>query len=617
MTLDYTANPAELPEGTLGRLFLEAIDAYGDDVALRFFPGGGPELRDVSYREVLGRVRAAAGGLEALGLARGDKAAIISDNRVEWAVSDYACLCSGVLDVPIYPTLTAEQIAYILADSGARVVFTAHEELMGRVLEAAGQVEQDVTTVVFDPPAACPEGALSWAEFLERGQQVADGVDEETFRRRALESDPQDVATILYTSGTTGNPKGVQLTHNNLFSNVEASSRVLPCSPTDSTMSFLPLSHVFQRMVDYFFFSKGVSIAYAHSIETVAEDLRIVRPSVVVAVPRLYEKVYDKITAASGLKRKLIRWASGVGDAWAELKLAGREPGGWLAARYKLADALVFKKVRAAVGGNLRYFISGSAPLSPKLNRFFYSIGLPILEGYGLTETSPVTNVNTFEDFRIGTVGKAVAGTEIKIAEDGEILIRGPQVMKGYYNLPEATAAAIDPEGWFKTGDIGELDDDGFLRITDRKKDLIKTSGGKYVAPQPIENELKASEFVEQVVVIGDRRNFCSVILVPAMPALQHWAEDIGLDVTDPRALLERREVHELFENEVAVRLRGLARYEMPKKIGLVPDVFTVEDGSLTPTQKVKRRVIEERYGELIEDFYKPESVDQHVFVAK
>jgi long-chain acyl-CoA synthetase len=614
MALDYTSNPTDLPEGTLCELFLGAVDAFRDDVGFRFFPGEGPEIQDVTYGDLFKRVRAAEGGLREMGLERGDKAAIISENRVEWAVSDYACLCSGVLDVPIYPTLTAEQVAYIIGNSGARVVF-ASEELVTKVLDAATGVEQDVTVVVFGPTASCPEGTVPWSDFLESGRRRAGEETEEDFRARALEARPEDVATILYTSGTTGSPKGVQLTHNNLFSNVEASSRVLALKKVDSTMSFLPLSHVFQRMVDYLHLSQGVSIAYAHSVQTVADDLKLVRPSIVCSVPRLYEKVYDKVTAAEGLKRKLVQWASGVGDEWAEVKLAGVGPGAWLGLRYSIADALVFKKIRAAVGGNLRFFVSGSAPLSPKLNRFFYSIGLTILEGYGLTETSPVTNVNTFESFRIGTVGKAVPGTEIKIAEDGEILVRGPQVMKGYYNLPEATAAAIDSEGWFSTGDIGEIDDDGYLKITDRKKDLIKTSGGKYVAPQPIENELKASAFIDQVVVIGDRRKFCAVIIVPAFPALEKWARAIGLNVVDPAALLERREVQELFESEVSSNLGGLAHYEMPKKIGLIADAFTIEDGSLTPTQKVKRRVVEERYSDLIDAFYEPANVDRAVFV--
>lgn len=616
MALTYVSNLEDFPRGTLTQLFFEVVDSKGPEVALRHFVGTGPELADITYDDVRERVRACADGLVAAGLGPEDRVAIIAENRPEWAIADYACLCGRFQDVPIHSTLTSEQIGFILGNSGVRLAFVADGEQMAKVLEAVESLPYDISIVVFDPPMDLPANALSWADHLERGRALDGRRTADEFRAHALTAKPQDVATILYTSGTTGNPKGVMLTHDNVYSNVYASSMILPAQPGDVTLSFLPLSHVFQRMVDYLHFWKGVTIVYAHSVYTVAQDIQIVSPTIVCAVPRLYEKVYSAVTGATGLKKKLVDWATEVGAEWVEAKTSGARPGLGLRLRYALADRIVYSKVKAGIGGRLRYFVSGSAPLSPKINAFFYGMGITILEGYGLTETSPVTNVNTFEDFRIGTVGKAVRGTEIKIEEDGEILIRGRQVMKGYLDLPEVTAEAIDDEGWFRTGDIGEIDDDGFLRITDRKKDLFKTSGGKYIAPQQIENMLKTHQLIEQAVVIGDGRKFCSVILVPDFIALQKWATGIGLAVSEPSDLIARREVQEMFESELASELRSLARYEVPKKIGLVSEPFSIEDGTLTPTQKVKRRVVSERYGALIELFYEEASVDQTVFVA-
>ncbi len=615
-TLDHASNPADLAPGTLAELFITTVEARRDQVAFRHFPGEGPQIVDISYGEALEQVRAVVGGLRALGVERGDRAAILSENRPEWAFVDYGCICAGVWDVPIYATLTQPQVAYILGNSSASLIFTSTPEQMEKVVAARARIDGSPQIVVFDAPEQVPEGVLSWSDFIAQGRQDMAHVSAEAFRASALEAEPDQVATLLYTSGTTGDPKGVMLTHNNLRSNVQAASVQLPMAADDSTMSFLPLSHIFQRMVDYLFFSSGVSIAYAHSILTVADDFKVVRPTVAVSVPRLYEKVYNGVMEAEGFKKKLIQWAKGVGDAWADEVLDGREPGALLRLRYRVADAVVFKKIRAAVGGRIRYFISGGAPLAPELSRFFYFVGLPILEGYGLTETSPVTNVNTLERFKIGTVGPPVPGTEIRIAEDGEILVRGPQVMKGYYELPEATAEAIDEGGWFHTGDIGEIDEQGLLTITDRKKDLIVTAGGKNVAPQPIENRLKTNDYVDQVVMLGDRRNFCSVLIVPSFVNLESWADKLGIAFQDRRSLLSNLEVQEFMETQVFDALRGLARYETPKKIGLLEDPFTVEDGTLTPTEKVKRRAVVALYKDLIDSFYEEESFDQTTFVG-
>ena len=472
-TGDYAVHRAEIQPGTLVQLYLGTVDRFRERPAYRWFDGD--RMAEMSHDQAFSRVRGVAAGLQAFGLDRGDRVAILSENRPEWPIADFACLCLGVQDVPIYPSLTAPQVGYILSDSGATLIFVSNEDQMAKAIEACRSCEQSVRIVVFDPVDDPPPNVHSWDELIEKGRASGSEANEEAFRVGAGQAKPEDVATILYTSGTTGDPKGVLLTHNNLYSNVQASLRVLGAGPDDVTLSFLPLCHVLQRMVDYLFLSSGCVIAYPHSLQTVASDLRLVRPTVQVAVPRVYEKVYNKVMEAEGTKGRLVHWAREVGEAWSNEVLAGREPSGALKLAYKLADALVFKKIRAAVGGRIRYFVSGGGPLSPDINQFFFAAGMKILEGYGLTETSPVTNVNTHESFRIGTVGPPVPGTEVRIAADGEILIRGPQVMKGYLGRPDATAAAINDEGWFHTGDIGELDE-GFLRITDRKKDILVTA---------------------------------------------------------------------------------------------------------------------------------------------
>jgi long-chain acyl-CoA synthetase len=616
---DYASNPADLGEGTLVQLFLDAVDRLGRHAAFRYHRDG--SWHRLTYREAFDRVWAVAGGFSVVGLSRGDRAAILSENRPEWALADYGSLCAGVVDVPIYSTLIPSQIRYILEDAGVRLVFVSDREQLEKILEIRDQLPELRRIVVFDPPAGdLPEGVQSWKGFLAAGADALVGGSEVGFREAALSAGPGDTATILYTSGTTGDPKGVMLSHNNLASNVKASSQVLPLDEKDSTLSFLPLSHVFQRMVDYLLFHEGCTIAYARSLDQVPEDLKVVRPTVVVSVPRLYEKVYARVTAATGVKGLLVSWARGVGSRWADRRLAGRRPPASLRLRYALARKLVFSKIAAGVGGRLRYFVSGGAPLAPEINKFFFSAGIMILEGYGLTETSPVTNVNTPRDFpenfRIGTVGKPVPGTEVRIAEDGEILVRGPQVMKGYYNRPEATREVIDDEGWFHTGDVGELDQDGFLRITDRKKDLIVTAGGKNVAPQPIENRLKQHRFFDQPVLVGDRQRFITLLAVPDFEAVAEWAAGQGVPTGDRRKMLEDDRVGRKLLSEMNETLTDLSRFEMPKKLVILDAPFTIEDGSLTPTQKVKRRVVQERFEEKLREVYGEGKEGQDVFLG-
>ncbi len=609
MASTYAVDRRPVPESTLVELFFEAVDRHGDRAALQRLSS--PDtLESISYRQALAIVKQVVAALEASGIARGDRVAILSENRPEWSLADWGCLCAGVLDVPVYTTLTAKQVGYLLEDSGAGLVLASTSEQADKAVEAARERNLKVDVVVFDASEEKREGVTSWTGFLATGAERAAAWKDADFRAAAMSTKPDDVATVLYTSGTTGDPKGVMLTHNNIASNVRASAMVHPVGDTDSTVSFLPLSHILQRMVDYFFFWVGCTIAYPRSMDTLVADMKVIRPTVVVSVPRVYEKIYNGVMQASGIKKALIDWAVGVADRVADLRLAGREPTGLLALQYSVADRLVFSKVKNAVGGRLRFFVSGGGPLAPVLNRFFYSIGLTILEGYGLTETSPVTNVNTLEDFRIGSVGKPLPGTEIKIAEDGEILVRGPQVMKGYYNRPDATGEAIDAEGWFATGDIGELDGEGFLKITDRKKDIIVTAGGKNVAPQPIENRLKTHPLVEQVVMIGDRRKFCSLLIVPAFDKLEAWADANGVRFESRDQLVRDRRVVEYVEEQVLGTLGDLASYERPKKIALLAEDLTVENGFLTPSLKVKRRVVHERLDSVIDELYEEEAVD-------
>ena len=612
-TVDRYANPADVPEGTLVQLFFDAVDRMpGGKAAYLVLPDGDAAGtgRSWNYPQIEAVVREGAAALAKSGIRRGDRVAILSENRLEWALADWSCLCAGAVDVPIYNTLPAAQVAYILKDSGAKLVFASDGEQAAKALEAAADLDPKPEIVVFDN-AAAGDGLTAGREFMARGE----GADPDAFREEALRARPGDVATMIYTSGTTGAPKGVMLTHNNVASNVWAAKQMLEVRKSDTTLSFLPLSHVFQRMVDYLFFSAGCTVAHG-TIDRVADDLKRLRPTLMCSVPRLYEKVYQKVLDASGLKGKLVGWAVSVGRQAAALRERGQEPSGLLGLKYAVANKLVFGKIREGVGGRLRFFVSGGAPLAPEINRFFLGAGIMILEGYGLSETSPVTNVNTFEHFRIGTVGRPVPGTEIRIAEDGEILVRGPQVMKGYHGLEAKTREVISEDGWFSTGDIGELSDDGYLTITDRKKDLIKTSGGKYVAPQAIENLLKGNPYVDQAVVVGNGRNFVSVLVVPAFDKLSSWAAGAGAAASTPEALLENKRCREFLKEQVFSVMRDLARFETPKKIGLLAEPFTIENGILTPTQKVKRRVVADRYAALIDAFYDPAAADRTIFLA-
>jgi long-chain acyl-CoA synthetase len=616
--MEARGGPRPAP-GTLNQLFFEAVSKYNRPDALQFKRNG--VYHPISHTEVADRVRHAARGLSSLGVRRGDRVGILSENRPEWAIADFACLTVGLTDVPIYPTLPADQIAYMLKDSGVVAVFVSSKAQAEKIREIRTQLPALKTVIGFDDIPGLTN--MSMAELEIRGTQGENRESIATYREDALSVKPDDLATIIYTSGTTGEPKGVMLTHDNIFSNVEASRKAIPFEGRDIGLSFLPLSHIFERMAGhYLMFATGTSIAYAESIDTVPANLVEVRPTLVLSVPRLYEKMFARVleTALTGgfLKRKIFFWARGIAERWANEKLAGREPSGLLAQQYAIAQKLVFSKLKARTGGRLRYFVSGGAPLAPEINKFFYAAGLEILEGYGLTETSPVIAVNTPANFRIGTVGKLIDGAEVKIASDGEILTRGPNVMKGYYNKPDATREAIDPDGWFHTGDIGELND-GFLAITDRKKDIIVTAGGKKVAPQPLENKVKTNKYVAQAVMIGDKRKFPAMLIVPNFDQLERWATRNNIIWTDRAQLLRMPTIQAKIEKEVNKELEGAAHFEMPKRVGLLEHDFSIEAGELTPTQKVKRKAIDKHYKALIDSMYEDAErtgiTDQHAIV--
>jgi long-chain acyl-CoA synthetase len=588
---------------TLCDIFLAAAGSPKADL-LRSKTGG--QWRSVSAADFGFTVKALSLGLNALGIQPGDRVAILSENRPEWAMADYAILCAGAASVPIYPTLPAVQIAPLLKDCGARAIVVSTAEQLAKVREIKAECPalEYVITVEGAPPAET--GYLSFGQAVDKGRptlEMSPGV----FEQRVGRVRAEDLATIIYTSGTTGEPKGAMLTHGNFVSNVLNSCQVVPISEEAVALSFLPLSHVFERMIDYSYMHVTATIAYAESVEKLRDNFLEVNPHTFAAVPRVYEKVHgrimDKVAAGSGLKQKLFSWAVGAGREKVGYLDRGEPIPSGLAMKAKLADALVFKKIRAALGNRFRYAVSGGAPLSRSLAEFFIGAGVMIYEGYGLTETSPVICVNGPGRWRLGTVGKPIPGVEVRIAEDGEILSRGPHIMKGYFGKPEATAEAIDSEGWFHTGDIGHLDADGFLAITDRKKDLIVLAGGKKAAPQPIENELKKSAYVELPIVLGDRHKFLAALIVPKFDRVKEYADQKGIRF-QPETIDSNPEIRALFQREIDAYNAGKPHHEQIRAFALLPADLTIEDGSITPTLKVKRRILESRYHALIEQMY-------------
>ncbi len=587
---------------TLSQLFLNTIKSYLKDDLMLYKKDG--SYTSISTDEFGKDVKHFALGLRELGLEAGDKLIILSENRPEWVMTDLASLCLGGISVPIYTSLVPEQIQYIIDNSDAKVVVFSDEEMWEKIKvirSELAKVEHYITC-----QADGPEGTLTFTDVQKRGEKLAED-QPDLFEELALKVKPDDVASIIYTSGTTGVPKGVMLKHSNFVSNVQAVLKIIEFTHKDTVLSFLPLSHVLERMVTFAYLSKGCSIGYAESIETVAENLLEVRPHIMVSVPRVFEKIYakvmDNVLASSSLKRKIFFWAAKIGREYGKNKLLNQSVSGFLQFKKKIAHKLVFSKIIEKTGGRVRFFVSGGAPLSKDIAEFFYAMGLIILEGYGLTETSPVIAVNTLEDIKFGSVGKIMPGVEVKIAEDGEILTKGPHVMKGYYKM-EAETQEVIKDGWFYTEDVGYLDDEGFLTITDRKKDIIVTAGGKNVAPQPIENILKTNPYISSAVIIGDKRKFISALIVPNFEKLEEYANANNISYSDYGDLVKNDMVVNFIESEINRATPGLASYEKVKKVALLDREFEIEKGEITPTLKVKRNIIEQKYKGTIDNLY-------------
>jgi long-chain acyl-CoA synthetase len=575
----------------------------------------GDQMEKLSSKELFERIRDCSLGLSALGLRAGDRVALISESRPEWLIADLAVLTAGAVLVPIYPTLSAGQARYILQDSGAKIAIVSTRAQLDKIQEVRHQLPALEAVVSMDPAAAGQTpSVLSFADVEQRGHARLAGEwgAAREFRDNARTVTPDALATIIYTSGTTGEPKGVMLTHGNLAANMLGGAKALEVQDVDTALSFLPLSHAFERIVAYVYLLQGVTLVFAESFDTIGRDVAMVKPTVMTGVPRAYEKMHARILekgqTGSAAKAALFRWAVGAGTARASAALRGRKPGPLVSLQAALADRLVFSKIRAGVGGRLRYLVSGSAPLPPTIAEFFYAVGLPIIEGYGLTETAPILTVNPPEAPRVGTVGRAIDRVELRIAEDGEILARGPNIMKGYYNKPDATAEALK-DGWFHTGDIGTIDPGGYLSITDRKKDLLVTSGGKKIAPQPLEEVLKRSPLVSEAVVLGDRRKYAIALIIPDFRALERRMKDLGRAPASTDAgrdaLVRRDDVVALYQEIVDGLNRDLSQFERIKRIAILPAEFSIESGELTPTLKVKRKVVEQRWHDTIEALYR------------
>jgi long-chain acyl-CoA synthetase len=601
--------------GTLNELFLTSIDRHRKPDA--FLSKSCGQYRHISSEEALATAAACAKALEALGLETGDRLAIISDNRLEWALTDYAALGLGAVTVPIYPTLLELDIEYILRDSGAKGVVVSTADQLRKVSSVRSRLPDLQFVLVMDalPETQDPGGRIEqWWDAVRR-EQRPDVID--WFRARAGQTQAEDTATILYTSGTTGTPKGVVLTHSNIVSNIQATIDMFPMGPQDVGISFLPLSHIFERMLDFAYFRQGVGIAYAESFDALPQNLLDVRPTVMAVVPRVLEKVHEKVKETvgkgSGLQQKIFRWAVRAGEAALPYRLEARPLPFGIGLRCRLADRLVFSKIRERLGGRVSVIFSGSAPLSPAIARFFWAIGLAVYEGYGLSETSPVIAVNRPGATRLGTVGPVISGIEVRLGDefsndDGvvgrEILVRGPNVSPGYYHLDEENRQAF-ADGWFHTGDLGALDAGGYLTITGRKKHLFKTSGGKYVAPEKLENLFQGHPIVTQALVIGDQRRFVSALIVPNFPRLEIYAKEHHIVFFSREELVSHHEIRAFVERHVETLMAHLPPHERVRQIALLPREFTIAAGEVSPSLKIRRRVVEERYQELIEEIYR------------
>lgn len=589
---------------TLAELFLLSHRIHQRPDMLRYKAAG--EWQTISSSEFIERSENIALGLYSLGLRQSDRVAILGANSPSWTLSDAGCQFAGIIDVPIYTTLAPQSVAYILNDSGSRVLLLENRAQYDRISEALAECRTIGKLVFFDADNM-PDGALSLDELENIGAVLRNskpGLADELYHAIA----PEDVATLIYTSGTTGEPKGVMLSQNNLISNVIDASEKYSFAQNDVSLSVLPLSHVFERTAMYLYLFNGMSVNYAESVDKVPENLLEVRPTIFIGVPRIFEKVYAKakLKAAQegGLKEQIFDWAINIAKVSALRKERGEDLPFALSLKHKIADKLVFSKLRAFFGGRLRHCITGGAALSDEIFLIFTGADISIMQGYGLTETSPVISSNNPSAVRLGSVGRPIHNVKVRIAEDGEIEATGPGIMYGYYNKPDATREVFTEDGWFRTGDIGEIDADGFLKITDRKKELFKTSGGKYIAPSPIEQMIRSSRFVSQAVLVGNGRKFAAALIVPNFEMLESYAKHKGLDLKTPAEFCASEKIIDLIERQVAAHTEGLAQFETVKRIRLLENELTVDGGELTPTLKVKRRVVDEKYKDLIDEMY-------------
>jgi len=592
---------------TLAKLFRHAISYDKRDAILTkqdLLTGRSGRFEPISSRELYRRVAKLQLALGRVGLAKGDRCALLSENRWEWAVSDFAMMTAGMVSVPLYPTLAAEQLQYMLEHSEARVVLVSSAEQLEKVESIWSTLPKLEGVAVFDEVRSNDERVVSVQSLI--GNDPLTDEETQAFEAALSRVEPDDLASIIYTSGTTGTPKGVMLTHSNFATNVRDCG--IEVSPSDLCLSFLPLCHVAERTADYVYYQAGATVAYAESIDAVPQNMQELKPTIALAVPRFFEKIHGRVmaavAAAPATRRKLIEWALRVGEKGLPYRSQGRPAPMLLSLQLALADALVFRKLRGRLGGRFKRFFSGAAPLARHLAEFFFIVGIPIYEAYGLTETSPLVSINTPDAFRFGSVGRPIRSVEVRLADDGEVLVRGPNIMQGYFKNPEATAEVIPDDGWFHTGDIGKIDEDGYLSIVDRKKDLFKTSGGKYIAPQPVENLLKTSPYISMAVVVAEKRNFPSALIVPDFDKLKFWAEEKGVQFDNPRELIENEQVRRWMMDEVDRACESLPRYERPKKIVLLDRELSVEDGEITPTMKVRRRAVEMKFARQIDALY-------------
>ncbi len=595
-----TNEPQTLPE-----LFLRSVTEYDLPDALNY--KAGDEWKAISSAKMIERAENIALGLYSLGLRKGARAAILAANSPEWTLADAGCQFAGVIDVPIYTTLAPDTVRYIIDDSAARVIFLQDIDAYHRLLPALEGCDSLERFVLFDASGADDENILSIAQLEAEGANLrGDSPDLSEKLRKAIES--HDIATLIYTSGTTGEPKGVMLTHANLISNVIDASEKYLFTGIDISLSVLPLSHVFERTGMYVYIMYGMRVFFAASIDKVPDNLKEVRPTIFIGVPRIFEKVFErarlKAAQAGRINEVVFDWAIDVAKEFAALNEAGQPIPMALAAKHSVADTIVFAKLREFFGGRLRFCITGGAALSDEIYLIFTGAGISIMQGYGLTETSPVISSNNPSAVRVGTVGKPIRNVMVRIATDGEIEVTGPGVMAGYYHKDDATADAFTDDGWFKTGDIGNLDEDGYLKITDRKKELFKTSGGKYIAPAPIEQMLRGSRFVNQAVLVGNERKFPAALIVPNFEMLESYAKLKELDISTPAEFCQNARILDLFSRQIEAMTQNLAKYEKVKSFALLEHEMTVENGELTPTLKVKRRVVDEKYRAVIDKIY-------------